>query len=296
MKRIQSTRSRSVSCKVCKESIKPGASKCVHCGSFQNWRRFIHSSQTVLALLVALVSVISFAIPYVSESLKKHDSNVHVFIQSIDETNGITLSMINSGTRDAIIQRIEFVIATDFDGHKDMETPGYNKQLESKIEKSTNIGKSPIISYINNIFGYAAETEKLLPYRNTINGDRQYMPPPLLKAESSIQVSVDINPDVKRTTAHGFFGVVYFHQNKLDKGSVYKIFNPFSRVRCGINVKLVNYSGRLQNVLKLEACEDYKKNLDPWLEKVLSYHDRWLEEYTDDGQIYVIPGMLKLKE
>jgi len=50
-------------CKVCREPIKPGALKCTHCGSRQDWQRHLVFSSTVLALLIALISVLQSAIP-----------------------------------------------------------------------------------------------------------------------------------------------------------------------------------------------------------------------------------------
>lgn len=50
-------------CKVCGEEIKDCAFKCVHCSSFQNWRRYLTFSSTVLSLFVALASVIAVGTP-----------------------------------------------------------------------------------------------------------------------------------------------------------------------------------------------------------------------------------------
>lgn len=46
-------------CIQCASEIPKGANKCLKCGSFQNFRRFFEFSNNVLALLIALVSVIS---------------------------------------------------------------------------------------------------------------------------------------------------------------------------------------------------------------------------------------------
>lgn len=46
-----------VPCRMCSTNIPDSAQKCVHCKSFQNWRRHLNFSSTVLSLLIALISV-----------------------------------------------------------------------------------------------------------------------------------------------------------------------------------------------------------------------------------------------
>src|SRR5258708_30177036 len=50
-------------CVTCREKIERGAKICIRCNQFQDWRRFFGLSSTILSLLVALVSVLSIAIP-----------------------------------------------------------------------------------------------------------------------------------------------------------------------------------------------------------------------------------------
>src|SRR5258708_28682650 len=52
-------------CVTCREKIERGAKICIRCNQFQDWRRFFGLSSTILSLLVALVSVLSIAIPAV---------------------------------------------------------------------------------------------------------------------------------------------------------------------------------------------------------------------------------------
>ncbi len=52
-------------CSTCAEPIQKTALKCRHCGSYQDWRRRLGVSSTILALLVALVSVIGSTAPVV---------------------------------------------------------------------------------------------------------------------------------------------------------------------------------------------------------------------------------------
>jgi hypothetical protein len=46
--------------------------KCTECGSFQNWRRVLSFSSEILALLIALISVLGIAIPEFAKWLNRH--------------------------------------------------------------------------------------------------------------------------------------------------------------------------------------------------------------------------------
>ena len=48
-------------CLDCLEPIPAKARKCLKCGSFQDWRRFTGQSATTLSLLIALITVSTFA-------------------------------------------------------------------------------------------------------------------------------------------------------------------------------------------------------------------------------------------
>lgn len=52
-----------IACRVCKEAIKKGATKCIHCESYQGLSRYFSFSAVVLSLLIALISVTSATIP-----------------------------------------------------------------------------------------------------------------------------------------------------------------------------------------------------------------------------------------
>lgn len=69
-----------IQCSICKEKLIPGAIKCTHCGSFQNWRRHISFSSSFLSILLALISVTTVFITVTSESLTKNDSDIQASI------------------------------------------------------------------------------------------------------------------------------------------------------------------------------------------------------------------------
>lgn len=65
-------------CNVCKETIQDGAAKCVHCGSYQNWRRYLNLSSAVLALLVALFSVSGLVLPKLIKTFERKNTKIDV--------------------------------------------------------------------------------------------------------------------------------------------------------------------------------------------------------------------------
>ncbi|HEX8409550.1 MAG TPA: hypothetical protein VF883_11830 [Thermoanaerobaculia bacterium] len=65
-------------CVACGLPIKGGVTKCVHCGSLQGWRRHITTGNTFLALLVALVSVLTMSAPVLRDAFRSRNSKVSV--------------------------------------------------------------------------------------------------------------------------------------------------------------------------------------------------------------------------
>ena len=91
-----------VPCKACGEQIRRGAVKCIHCDSFQNWRRHLNLSTNVLAMLIALVSVTSATLPNAYKSLAKDDSELKVQLAGIEHSL-VNLITTNTGTRSGVV-------------------------------------------------------------------------------------------------------------------------------------------------------------------------------------------------
>lgn len=68
-------------CIACKEPILEGASICKHCGVSQSWRKHLHLSSTILALLVALLSVLSTTIPVITGALEPQDAEFNFIFE-----------------------------------------------------------------------------------------------------------------------------------------------------------------------------------------------------------------------
>lgn len=70
-------------CVACRLEIENGATKCVHCGSYQSWRGSIALSSTILSLLVALVSVTTVLIPTLMSQFARNAGDI--FVQKLTD-------------------------------------------------------------------------------------------------------------------------------------------------------------------------------------------------------------------
>jgi len=89
-----------IPCPVCREPIKEGARKCVHCDSVLDWRGWLGISETALALLVALVSVIGATGPRVVELLTPRSSDLKLSLRQVWGQN-LELVGLNQGHRNS---------------------------------------------------------------------------------------------------------------------------------------------------------------------------------------------------
>ena len=86
-------------CPICAEPINQRAWKCIHCQSeLGGWRRRLGISSTILALLVALISVLTAAVPVLKDTLTRKNSDVDVSFQGAD-ANIVSVVLSNRGTR-----------------------------------------------------------------------------------------------------------------------------------------------------------------------------------------------------
>jgi predicted nucleic acid-binding Zn ribbon protein len=92
-------------CRVCAEPINERAGKCIHCQSEQSrWRQLLSFSTSVLALLVALIAVLTASVPVIKDALTLKVSNLSfAFQDATNETFAISVS--NSGVRPGILSR-----------------------------------------------------------------------------------------------------------------------------------------------------------------------------------------------
>ena len=67
MTTAQAIKTKRKKCKICASEIPRAAIKCTKCGSYQNFRRYFEFSNSTLALLIALISVVSLAHKNISD-------------------------------------------------------------------------------------------------------------------------------------------------------------------------------------------------------------------------------------
>ncbi len=98
-------------CKQCKSAIPSGARICSKCNSYQDWRSVIPFSNTALALLTALVSVVGIAAPAVYNVVHKPRSEAVLTMPSVD---GTTLRVVAINRGDAPASLIKAWVDSEY--------------------------------------------------------------------------------------------------------------------------------------------------------------------------------------
>lgn len=89
-------------CPVCGEGIALKARKCIHCDSLLDWQRHLNFSSTFLALLVALISVTTVAVPIFVAAFEVKKSIITMdMISTAGESIGVLVT--NKGDRPGLI-------------------------------------------------------------------------------------------------------------------------------------------------------------------------------------------------
>jgi hypothetical protein len=125
-------------CPVCREPIRKGAKKCIHCTSTIDWHRWLGISQTTLALLVALVSVVGATAPRLSELLTRDYSDLSLNYRQVYR-NGLEVEAWNQGNKSAQLMAAKLLART-----RD------KKQLELDLEVN---GAPPVAAGQQILFG-----------------------------------------------------------------------------------------------------------------------------------------------
>lgn len=146
-----------INCKVCKEEIQEEALKCIHCGSFQNFRRHLNISTSILSLLVALVTVASVA-PFLWDSISTKESEFSInYLEKRDRSQGttkdflITLYISNTGERPGLIRngQISYKLGDlKFNINLLMEGIKGDKSLLDQSTFEIDAGKSFVIDFM----------------------------------------------------------------------------------------------------------------------------------------------------
>lgn len=91
-------------CKQCREPIDAGAKLCRSCHSYQDWRGYLPVSSSVLALLVALVTVATAAIPVLTKALHRPHSRV-VVSSPVVQGETVYFAVSNIGDAAGVVRR-----------------------------------------------------------------------------------------------------------------------------------------------------------------------------------------------
>lgn len=98
-------------CRDCKTVLDSAASKCHHCGSFQNWRRYFGAGSLLAGFVLTWVSI--WAAPPVQELLDAKRANIEVSILNGDFMQ-VQFMLANTGNRPAGLAEIQ--IDSDYEG------------------------------------------------------------------------------------------------------------------------------------------------------------------------------------
>ena len=109
-----------IQCKLCKEEIKKNAIVCVHCGSYQNWKRYLNFSSILLSLVIAGFTVFGFTYPYLKEKLQPPKTELKATLMGTSK-DYLYLLVSNTGNRPGSIKDIYF---TDYGVSKELKRPG----------------------------------------------------------------------------------------------------------------------------------------------------------------------------
>jgi ribosomal protein L40E len=106
-------------CRQCRLAIPFEARICHHCNSYQDWRGHLNVSSTVLALVVALISVLTNAIPAINTAIGQHTSKVAVGQVNLSPTE-LAMVVSNLGDKAAFVRGVKISV---YDHFKPEESP-----------------------------------------------------------------------------------------------------------------------------------------------------------------------------
>lgn len=89
-------------CMDCAKNIPEGARKCVHCSSFQDFRRHLAFGNVFLSLIIALLSVVTVTVVHVWDALVSEASNVQIIFLDISR-NSADILVTNDGDADGVV-------------------------------------------------------------------------------------------------------------------------------------------------------------------------------------------------
>ena len=98
-------------CFNCAETLPQAAKYCTHCSTYQDWRKYLPFSSTVLSLLVALLAVLGTTVPVIKTALESENPELRASLVFRD-----ILPLQHGDDKESIQQRDVFQIALSNDG------------------------------------------------------------------------------------------------------------------------------------------------------------------------------------
>jgi hypothetical protein len=126
-------------CDVCQEPINSAARKCVHCGSDQGWRSRLTISSTMLSLVIALLSVLTVAVPVIATLWTPQNSDLVLAFQGTTADDVFVL-VSNQGIRPGSVRAGSFSVKDG--GTLVLHIAGLPKNVPKIIEP----GKSELVT------------------------------------------------------------------------------------------------------------------------------------------------------
>ena len=91
-------------CEVCGKNLPFKAKQCIECKSYQGGlRQYFGMSQTVLALVVALLSVLTPLLKQIADYANRHSATTIAFQSTTDQE--ITINVMNTGRARSVLRR-----------------------------------------------------------------------------------------------------------------------------------------------------------------------------------------------
>jgi hypothetical protein len=122
-------------CRECYALMPVQANRCIACGSAQNWQRYVAQSGSVLALLVALVSVLTFAVPIWRHEFYRPSPRPSIAYMPFPVSkHGMRLAISNGGDAPLLVDMLTFRVLLK-------NGRWYSLSLKNSLTDSTDIVK-----------------------------------------------------------------------------------------------------------------------------------------------------------
>jgi len=246
-------------CLVCGNNIPASANKCTHCNSFQNWRRFIHFSSTILALLVALVSVATTAIPILSDAFTNDNSKLNIVFKNVKSSNSpaagesttekLMFIVANSGKRPGGIAEAKLIYTISNNKIYAKNQPDFYKEEHLELLEQYRLEDNDV-----DTITYAFTLEMQM-----INAKKALNKEVFLEPGESYLLSLGINnlTDAVLYLKKGIKEVKFQNSRAEELATIYFNTLPVHSVgECYVEFKHIYFSGEKKKIPVVLECTD----------------------------------------